>query len=152
MSRSLGGLFVFAVVVGVLACSPGDPEAKLHAARDGHVLTLSNWAETVSPDGATRGGIFTVRVSRQGTSVELPCLTVDLVFQSAGESPREIGRETIELDLADLSALGGTKDVTRKIALPAEPVEGLAVVLHEPSSGAALRALCEAKGIPGLAQ
>lgn len=152
MSRSLGGLLVFTVVAGVLACSPGDPEAKLHAARDGHALTLRNWAETVSPDGTTREGIFTVQISRQGTSVELPCLTVDLVFQSGGESPREIGRETIELDLADLSTLGGTKDVTRKIALPAEPVEGLAVVLHEPPSSAALRALCEAKGIPGLAQ
>lgn len=142
---------VVMVLLAAAACGGGDPEMRLRVARAGYDLQLRNWAERGSEAGQPREGLFTIFVSRTSSTVELPCLTVDIVFQGEADGS-EIARSTIELDIAELASRGGSMDVTTKLALPEANVAGLAVVLHEPKDGAALRALCEAKGIPELAR
>ncbi|RMF73163.1 MAG: hypothetical protein D6738_09445 [Acidobacteria bacterium] len=148
-----GLLVVTLACTGLTACRKPDPRAQLLGTRNAYeVAVVGSWAQVPATDDAPPAAVLTIRVTRGQTSVTLPCLTVDVLFYGKGESgPVEIGRQTVELDLTDLEQLGGTKEILKRLPLPADvEIEELGLVLHDPGDDEGLRALCEAKAFPEL--
>lgn len=154
-------------------CAPEDPRLLLLQAREGYQVDLLNWAERSAPQeepaeaGETPAdeellgegeaaapateGLLSLRVTRAMTNIELPCLTVDVIF--GGDDAEEIGRDTLELDLSDMSALGGTKEINIVVPLPDAPIAQVAVDLHRLDlDDPKLESLCEAKAVPELSR
>ncbi len=147
-------LLALLVMAGLAACTAPDPRAQLTAARAAYeIAVVGNWAQTPpTEESPIPAAVLTIRVTRRETTVALPCLTVDVLFYGVGEGdPVEVGRRTVELDLADIEQLGGTKEILRRLPLPeGAEVDQLGVVLHDPGDEEGLRALCEARAFPDM--
>ncbi len=179
--RQLGAplTLLLTLLVLVPGCAPEDPKLLLLQAREGYQVDLLNWAERsapaaqpeeapaaepeaepaaepeagpeAEPPAPSAEGLLSLRVTRAMTNIELPCLTVDVIY--GGENEEEIGRDTLELDLADLSALGGTKEINLVVPLPDAPIAQVAVDLHRIDlDDPKLVSLCEAKAVPELSR
>ena len=128
-----------------------DPEQRLREARQAHeieVLSITQHEGEV---------LFSLRVTEEASPLELPCLTLDVLFLEEGpDGPKELTRRQIEADIRGLAEAGGTLELTWSLAIPEEvssawedaPPENQAIeiVLHEPGAEG-LNALCEAQAI-----
>ena len=178
-SRQIGAHLTLLVLLAIVAgCSNEDPKLVLLQAREGYQVDLLNWAErTVEPQAPAlpaegdesapdenlnadtevpveapgREGLLSLRVTRAMTNIELPCLTVDVIF--GGENAQEVGRDTLELDLSEMSAQGGTKELNLVVSLPGASIAQVAVDLHRVDiDDPELLLLCEAKAVPELSR
>jgi hypothetical protein len=128
-----------------------DPEQLLREAR------LSHEIEILSITQHEGEVLFSLRVTEEASPLELPCLTLDVVFLEEGpQGPKELTRRQIEADISGLAEAGGTLELTWSLAIPEEvssawegvPPEqqAIEIVLHEPGAEG-LNALCEAQAI-----
>jgi hypothetical protein len=107
-------------------------------------------AETVEEQATAaerlRVAHLSLLVIDRGAPLELPCLTVDVVFETGeGTDSREIGRRVEELDISRLKETGGL-DVVQRVPLPPESVSAIGVQVHEAPADELL-SLCEARAI-----
>ena len=146
--RISGALLGVVLVFGVLAgCGEVDPVKTLQVARQSYKVEALSWAEgtPVIREGGTtqRVGVISLRVTDEDSPIQLPCLTVDVVFLGKGEDRPELGREAIELDLTGIGDAGGSLERTRRLDLP-EGLVDLGVASHQ-ATAEHLRDLCEGK-------
>lgn len=143
-SALLGVALVFGTLAG---CGKVDPVKTLQAARQSYKVEALSWVEgtpVTREDGTTqRVGVISLRVTDEGSPLQLPCLTVDVVFLGEGEDQPELGRQAIELDLTGIGEAGGSLEQSRRLDLP-EGMANLGVAFHQ-ATAEQLRDLCEGK-------
>jgi hypothetical protein len=156
MNKRIGLLTCAAVLLLLLAGACGgqdNPEQLLREARQAHEVEILSMTQH---EGQV---IISLRVTEEGSPLELPCLTLDALFLEEGpEGPEEIARRQLEADISELAEAGGSMELTWRVDIP-ETVsiaweetppeqQAIEIVLHQPSPEG-LNALCEAKAIRG---
>jgi hypothetical protein len=142
-------LSLAALLVG--CAGPQDPEQLLRQARQAHEIEILSMTQH---EGEV---LFSLRVTEEASPLELPCLTLDVLFLEEGaQGPKELARRQIEADISGLAEAGGTLELTWSLDIPEEvssawedtPPENQAIeiVLHQPGAEG-LNALCEAQAI-----
>ncbi len=111
--------------------------------------------EASAPEGEAAepemDALISLRVSDRGAPLELPCLTIEIVFLGGDQqAPTELGRERIELDLSGIRDFGGTFEKDLRYPLP-EGAFG-ADVLPVEVERERLTELCEAGALEQLGE
>lgn len=151
-------LSVVLLGIGLMAAcgGPADPEELLREARSSYEIEILSMTRH---EGQV---LISLRVSDEGSPLELPCLTLDALFlQEGADGPQELARRQLEADIGELPEAGGTLELTWRLDIPeavssawqnAPPeAQTIEIVLHEPSPEG-LNALCEAEAIRDQSQ
>jgi hypothetical protein len=157
------------VLLAAAGCAEEDPLVLLAESRAATEVQLKTWMERSLPGVAAeevgvdredsaedsgvgegllpeRAGFLTLLVVDRGAPLELPCLTIDVVYETGeGEAAREIDRRVEVLDISRLKETGGL-DLVLEVPLPETPVSAIGVDLHRVAE-AELMSLCEAQAI-----
>ena len=95
-----------------------------------------------------REAILSLFVASEHSPLELPCLTVDVVFTGSDGEDAELARTTHELDISSLGDAGRSMDVMLRVPVPDGDVAGIYVQVHDVEPEA-LATLCEGEAIAG---
>ena len=134
-------------LVGIGACGESTPWIKVGKARNAYTIELMSH-ELTAPEAGSGELVGTLRLTDGGAAMELPCLTVDIVFQKgAGDSRFDWQKVQHEVDLAGFPK-GGSKEFEVRMPAPdgGQGVTGVTAILHRPLEGG-LQSLCEAAAV-----
>jgi hypothetical protein len=144
-----GVLFLGVLLLITAACSDLTPWVTLAESRYAHEVTLLS--HEIVPSAEREGendAILMVRVEDTGAQMELPCLTIDVIFsRGTGVGFREVSEPRAEIDLTGFREGGKTGEFELRVPAPEREFDAVQVRVTRPHGSGGHQTLCEAAAV-----
>jgi hypothetical protein len=131
------------------ACSEPTPWVGLAKARYAHEVTLLS--HEIVPSAEREGendAVLLLRVKDTGAAMQLPCLTIDVIFsRGTGVGFREVDEPRAEIDLTGFYEGGDTGEFEVRVPAPTREFDAVQVRVTRPYDSGGHRMLCEAAAV-----
>jgi hypothetical protein len=92
--------------------------------------------------------VLLVRVEDTGSRLQLPCLTIDVIFsRGTGVGFREVGEPRAEIDLTGFYDGGKTGEFEVRVPAPTKEFDAVQVRVTRPYDSGGHQMLCEAEAL-----
>jgi hypothetical protein len=150
---SLSAVLSLAVLLSLTAaCSDLTPWVTLAESRYAHEVTLLS--HEIAPSAEREGendAVLLLRVVDTGSTMELPCLTIDVIFsRGTGVGFREVSEPRAEIDLTGFREGGKAGEFEVRVPAPIKEFDAVQVRVTRPHDSGGHQTLCEAAAVHAL--